>query len=208
MRRFRGWGIAAALAVGVSAPASSGADAAPRVPVARAAAPAGADAPPATATDSRPWYKRMFTSAPKPVGPTVRSGSVVAAPPDRPPTSAALSADAVATALRAESDAYLRRMDVCLKLRQAALERNDDSLMRQVDELERQAKALYEQRTGALGVSKSARAPLPSAGTGFAASFDLAPEKPTDPKAAAARLVAPAAPVPVSGTAELREVKP
>jgi hypothetical protein len=190
MRRFRVWGVAAALAVGASAPPAFSAD------------------PPAATTDSRPWYKKMFTSAPKPAGPTVRSGSVVAAPPDRPPTSAALSGDAVAAALRAESDAYLRRMDVCLKLRQAALDRNDDSLMRQVDELERQAKALYEQRAGALGVSKSVRAPLPPAGTGFAASFDLAPEKPTDPKAAAARLVAPAAPVPASGTAELREVKP
>ena len=76
-------------------------------------------------------------------------------------------------------------------------------------ERERQAKAIYEQRVGALGVSKSARAPLPpSSGTGFAASFDLAPEKPSDPKAAAARLIAPSAPVPVSGTAEVREVKP
>jgi hypothetical protein len=187
MRRFRTWGVAAALAVGAGAPAVA------------------ADQPPAT-TDSRPWYKRMFTSAPKPAGPTVRSGPVVAAP-DRPPTSSPLSADAVAAAFRAESDAYLRRMDVCLKLRQAALDRNDDALMRQVDEIERQAKALYEQRVGALGVSKSAKAPLPS-GTGFASSFDLAPEKQSDPRAAAARLIAPAAPVPVSGTAEVREVKP
>ncbi len=188
MRRFRAWGVAAALAVGAGAPAVA------------------AD-PPSATTDSRPWYKRMFTSAPKPAGPTVRSGPVVAAP-DRPPTTAALSPDAVATAFRAESDAYLRRMDVCVKLRQAALDRNDDALMRQVDELERQAKALYEQRVGALGVPKSVKAALPASGVGFAASFDLAPEKPTDPKAAAAKLVAPAAPVPVSGTAELREVKP
>ena len=190
MRRFRTWGVAAALAVGASAPTV-----------------AGAADPPAATTASRPWYKRMFVSAPKPAGPTVRSGPVAAAP-DRPPTSSPLTTDMVASAFKAESDAYLRRMDVCLKLRQAALDRNDDSLMRQVDELERQAKALYEQRVGALGVPKSAKAPLPASGTGFASSFDLAPEKPDDPKAAAARLIAPSAPVPVSGTAEVREVKP
>lgn len=182
MHALRVWGVAAALAVGAGGTA---------------------------AADDRPWYKKMFggAPAPAPVGPTVRSGPVVAAP-DRAPTPA-MSPDAVAAAFKAESDAYLRRMDVCLKLRQAALDRNDDALYRQVDELERQAKAVYEQRIGALGVSKSARAPLPpSSGAGFAASFDLAPEKQTDPKAAAAKLVAPAAPVPVSGTAELREVKP
>ncbi|MBN9122437.1 MAG: hypothetical protein J0I06_25390 [Planctomycetes bacterium] len=189
MRRFRAWGVAAALAVGASAPTAGAAD------------------EPAAATDSRPWYKRMFGGTPKPAGPIVRSGPVAAAP-DRPPTSQPLSPDAVAAAFKAESDAYLRRMDVCLKLRQAALDRNDDALMRQVDELERQAKALYEQRVGALGVPKAAKAALPSSGTGFAASFDLAPEKQSDPKAAAARLVAPAAPVPVSGSAEVREVKP
>lgn len=185
MRRFRVWGVAAALAVGAGGSPAVAADA-----------------------DARPWYKRMFTSAPapKPAGPTVRSGPVVAAP-DRAPSVGTLSPDAVAAAVKAESDAYLRRMDVCLKLRVVALERNDDALNRQVDELERQAKAVYEQRVSALGVSRSLKAPLPS-GTGFAASFDLAPEKQADPKAAAARLVAPAAPVPVSGSAELREVKP
>ena len=189
MRRFRAWGVAAALATGASAPAA-----------------VAADSPSAT-TDSRPWYKKMFVSAPKPAGPVVRSGPVVAAP-DRPPMSSPLTPDVVATAFKAESDAYLRRMDVCLKLRQAALDRNDDALMRQVDELERQAKALYEQRVSALGVPKTPKAPLPASNTGFASSFDLAPEKPTDPKAAAAKLIAPAAPVPVSGTAEVREVKP
>ena len=157
MRRIRVWGVAAALAVGAGGSA------------------AAADG------DARPWYKRMFAGAPapKPVGPTVRSGPVAAAP-DRAPA-AALAPDVVAAAFRAESDAYLRRMDVCLKLRQTALDRNDDALMRQVDELERQAKAIYEQRISALGVSKSIKAPLPSVGTGFASSFDLAPEKPTDP---------------------------
>ena len=186
MIRVRAWGVAAALAVG--------------------AVPAVAADTPATATDERPWYKRMFVSAPKPAGPVVRNGSVLGGA--RP--SAPLPPDVVQAAVKAEADALLRRLDVCLRLRQAADEKKDEALMREVDELERQAKAIYETRVAALGVPKSAKAPLPvGSGTGFAASFDLAPEKPLDPKAAAANLVAPAAPVPVSGTAEtVREVKP
>jgi hypothetical protein len=188
MNRFRAWGAAVALALGAAAPLVA--------------------APPMVGTDTRPWYKRLFF-APKPAGPVVRSGSTLA-PPGQPPLSATLSPEMVQAAWKAESDAYLRRLDVCVALRQAALDRNDDSLLKQVDELERQAEAIYKQRVAALGVSRSVRAPLPAAGgAGFAASFDLAPEKPTDPKAAARKLVAPAAPVPVGGaTAEVREVKP
>ncbi len=184
MSRFRAWGVAAALAAG-------------------AATPAVAADPPTATTDARPWYKKMFSAAPKPAGPTVRSGPVAAVP------SAPLTPEVVADAVKAEYVAWERRMSVCLKLREAAIARNDDALLRQVDELERQANAIYQQRVSALGVPK-VKAPLPAAaGTGFAASFDLAPEKSVDPKAAAAKLVAPAAPVPVSGTAELpREVKP
>lgn len=185
MSRFRVWGVAAALAVGAAAPAVA------------------ADA---TATDTRPWYKKMFVSAPKPAGPVARSGPVAAT---RPAMSTPLPPDVVQAAVKAEADALLRRMNVCLELRQAAFDKNDDALVKQVDEMERQAKAIYEARVAALGVSKAVRAPLPAAGGGFAASFDLAPEKPLDPKAAAAKLVAPAAPVAVSGSAEaVREVKP
>ncbi len=189
MNRFRAWVVAAAsaVAVGTGTPAVA------------------ADAP---ATDTRPWYKKMFVSAPKPVGPVARSGPVTGAPA-RPALSTPLPPNVVQAAVKAEADALLRRMNVCLELRQAAFDRNDDTLMKQVDELERQAKAIYETRVAALGVSKTARAPLPASANGFAASFDLAPEKPLDPKAAAAKLVAPAAPVPVSGTAEvIRTVKP
>lgn len=185
MSRFRAWGVAAALAVGL-------------------AAPAGAADPSNAATDSRPWYKKMFSSTPKPAGPTVRSGPVTA--PGRAPN-ATLTPEMVTESVKAEYLAWERRMSVCLKLREAALARNDEALLRQVDELERQANAIYQQRVSALGVPKL-KAPLPpSSSNGFAASFDLAPEKPYDPKAAAAKLIAPAAPVPVA-TAEVREVKP
>ncbi|MCS6863568.1 MAG: hypothetical protein RMJ56_03745 [Gemmataceae bacterium] len=188
MSRFRAWAIVAAL----SGVGNGGAVAAP---------------PPITPMDTRPWYQRLFF-APKPAGPVVRHGAV-AAPPGQPPLSRPLTPETVQAAFQAESEAYLRRLDVCVKLRQIALERQDESLLRQVDELERQAKALYDQRVAALGISKSVRAPLPVMNKGsFAASLDLAPEKPADPKENAARLVAPAAPVPVSGTAEVREVQP
>jgi hypothetical protein len=98
-------------------------------------------------------------------------------------------------------------MSVCLRLRQIAHDRNDELLLRQVDELERQANALYAQRVSAMGVPKT-KAPLPNSSVGFAASLDLAPEKPIDPKAAAAKLTAPAAPTPVTGSANIRTVKP
>jgi hypothetical protein len=172
--------------------------------------------PPNTTTDTRPLYKRMFFSPkPKPdAGPGPRNG-VVAAPPGQPPISKPLSPEAVGDALRAEQDAYLRRLNVCVELRKAAIERNDEALMREIDEFERQAEALYKQRIAALGISRTVRAPLPSSNNAFAASLEIAPEKPVDPKAAAAKLVAPAAPVPISETAglppaspDVREVKP
>ena len=187
MNRFRAWGVAAALGVLTGAAGPS------------AAADAPADTRP---PDSRPWYKKMFVSAPPgpKVGPVARSGPVTAAP-NRAPTPT-LGPDAVAAAVKAEYVAWERRMSVCLKLREVAVERNDNELMRQVDELERQANAIYQQRVSALGVPK-VKAPLPvPSSSGFAASFDLAPEKPIDPKAAAAKLVAPAQPVPV-GTASV-----
>ena len=147
MSRFRAWGVAAALAAG--------------------ATPAVAADPPTATTDTRPWYKKMFVSAPKPAGPTVRSGPVTAGP------TAPLTPEVVADAVKAEYVAWERRMSVCLKLREAAAARNDDALLRQVDELERQANAIYQQRVSALGVPKL-KAPLPAANnTGFAASFDL-----------------------------------
>jgi hypothetical protein len=147
-------------------------------------------------------YKRMFF-APKPApaaGPVARNGAV-AAPPGQQPLSQPLSPEAIAAALKAEQVAYLRRLEVCGKLQQIALDRNDEALLRQVEELERQADAVYKQRTAALGLSRTVRAPLPNSDNAFAGSFEIAPEKPVDPKVAATRLVAPAAPVPVTGTA-------
>jgi hypothetical protein len=115
----------------------------------------------------------------------------------------ALPAETVQAALKAEYEAWERRVGVCLRLRQIALDKNDEALMRQADELEQRANALYQARASALGVPK-VKAPLPAT----AAALELLPEKPRDAKAAAAKLTAPASPVPASETAEVREVKP
>lgn len=138
-------------------------------------------------------FKKLFgPPAPKPNGPAVRV-------PGRPLTvSAPLPPEQLAEALRAEQDAYLRRVSVCTELRRIAVEQGDDVTVRQADELERQFGALYSARVAALGVSR-AKAPLPEPSpTGEAIAV----------RSAANRLLAPPAPVPGTTTAQFREVQP
>jgi len=134
-------------------------------------------------------FKKLFgPSSPKPNGPTVRPMTV----------SAPLPAEQLAEALRAEQDAYLRRVSVCTELRRVAVERGDDATVRQADDLERQFGALYSARVAALGVTR-AKAPLPE------------PSSTSDAMAtrtAANRLLAPPSPVPGMTTAQVREVQP
>jgi hypothetical protein len=166
-----------------------------------------ADSPLATTADDRPWYKKLFVSPPAQPGPAARTAPVVSIP-GASGIGSALPAEVVADAFKGEVAALQRRMSVCLKLREAAVALNDRELERQVDELERQINALYAQRTGALGVPKT-KAPLPTqAAAGLAPQLEIAPaEKPLAPSAAAARLTAPAQPVP-AGSAAVREVGP
>jgi hypothetical protein len=165
--------------------------------IAVAIALAGTAAGPATAAnppvEKSTLFKKLFGApAPKLNGPGVRG-------PGRPLTvSTPLSADQLAEALRAEQDAYLRRVSVCTELRRIAIERGDDVTVRQADELERQFGALYSARVAALGVSR-AKAPLPEpTPTGEAIAV----------RSAANRLLAPPAPVPGTTTAQFREVQP
>lgn len=100
-------------------------------------------------------YAKLFgPPKPKP-GPTARTSN--AAP--RPAAPAGPSPEAMAFSLRAEQEAWERRIAVCTKLRQVAIEANDDEMLKQVDELERQAAALYAARTKVLGLPKSAPEP-------------------------------------------------
>lgn len=182
MHRFRAWGLAALAA-------AAGATAATATDPPRAARPGGN---PTTVVDKL-FGKKKTDPAPGPDGKT-------------PPPAAApgLPADVKAAALRDEQDAYERRMAVCLKLREAAVERNDDALMRQVDDLERQAAALYNARTAALGIPKVSPADVLDRrlGTGVAVTPLTAPAAPTPagPATAAARSTSP--------ERDVREVRP
>lgn len=186
MNRFRVWGLTA-LAVGAGVGISG---------------PLAAAEPPAT-TEKPSLIKKLFGSGtPKKPGPTVTQ---------RPITiSAPLPPDQLAEALRAEQDAYLRRVSVCTELRRIAIERGDETLARQADEVERQSGALYNARVAALGVSKT-KSPLPEptvASRRGILDIDTPSGDPTSIKMAANKLVAPAAPVPGTTTAQVREVKP
>jgi hypothetical protein len=132
MRRFTARGLAVAgLAAGTLATAVA------------------ADPPP---TD-KPWYSRILggKAEPKPADPPT-FGSL----PPRVPVGP-LDPVAQAEAVKAEQDAWQRRMDVCLKLRQVAAARNDDALAAKADDLERQATTLYSQRVARLGVKSMGR---------------------------------------------------
>src|SRR5207237_1161101 len=80
----------------------------------------------------------------------------------------------LAEALKAEQDAYQRRLDVCLKLRQIAARANDDRLTEQADDLERRATALYHARTAKFGVRAALRA-TPDVDVKAAAAVTVAP---------------------------------
>jgi hypothetical protein len=179
MNRFRAWGLTAALAVSAAVPAKA------------------ADDPPVPARqpgEQTTLFDKLFGPKPKKPAPaTGAKASTITAP---------LPPEIVAGALRAEQDAWERRMSVCLKLRQVAADKNDEALSRQVDELERQATALYTTRVAALGVPR-VKSALPENATA-AASLD----RQLGSGAAVTPLTAPAAPTPTVRTAEARKPAP
>ena len=142
MHRYRAWGLSAALAFGSSVTTTVAAE-----PVPTSTAP----------TESKPWYGRIFGSdepePPTPTRPPIPTRPTIATAP--------LPPEAVASALRAEQEAYLRRLEVCTKLRHLAVNAGDDSLLQQADTLEQQATALYHGRVARLGV-KSVRPAIAS----------------------------------------------
>jgi hypothetical protein len=147
--------------------------------------------------------KLFGPSKPKPDGPTVRG-------PQRPLTiSTPLPPEQLAEALRAEQDAYLRRVSVCDELRWIATQRHDEALAREADELERKFSALYNARVAALGVART-KAPLPEPSIASRDPVDdqLPIGQTASAKIAARQLEAPPAPVPGTTTAQVREVKP
>jgi len=178
MNRFRVWGLSAALAVGVGSPIF-------------------ADQP--LPGEQTTLLNKLFgPRPPKPAGPTVSNRPITITAP--------LPPEVVKEALRAEQDAYLRRVSVCNELQRIGLERGDESLVRQAAELERQSAALYNARVASLGVTRT-KAPLPEPTMPYTA-LAAPPGDPGSVKMAANKLVAPVAPVPAGSTAQAREVKP
>jgi hypothetical protein len=72
---------------------------------------------------------------------------------------APLSEEMLLSVLRAEKDAYTRRLDVCHRLREIALQTNDEGLEGKANVLEKQATATYHERVARLGVKSGG--PLP-----------------------------------------------
>jgi hypothetical protein len=178
MLRFRVWGLSAALAAGGAAPATA------------------ADSPAKPSLEQTTLMNKLFgPKKPKP-GPRIPSSAITAP----------LAPEVLADALRAEQDAYLRRVSVCTELRRVATERADDQLLRQADELERQAAALYNARVAGLGVSR-VKSPLPEPAASPFVSTESLPTTDQIARAKAARLSAPPAPIPGTTTAQqIREV--
>ncbi len=173
------------------------------------AAPPAALPPPSPPPEKGTLMGKLFGPKPTKSEPSGKAGGASAAgvrTPSRPPTiTEPLKPEVLADALRAEQEAYLRRVSVCTELRRVALERNDDSLARQADELERQAAALYNARVAGLGVAR-VKAPLPDPVAGRNPLFGPLDE-PASPAERARRLTAPASPVPGTTTAQqTREV--
>jgi hypothetical protein len=179
MLRFRVWGLSAALAAG------GGAAAGAAEPVAK------------PLEQTTLMHKLLGPKTPKP------------GPRPAPPTiTAPLSPEVLADALRAEQDAYLRRVSICTELRRVATDRADDQLLRQADELERQAAALYNARVAGLGVSR-VKSPLPNPTDDRAvADLGITPEqRMLSTEVKARKLEAPTAPIPGTTTAQqIREV--
>ncbi len=135
MNRFAAWGLSAALAAG--------------------AAPAFAADPPKP--DDKPsWFGRMVGRSEK----KPEQDRTFADLPARPAVLVGpLDPLTQAEALKAEQDALLRRLAVCLKIREIAAAKNDERLLTQADDLEKQAHALYHQRVARLGVKAQIRTP-------------------------------------------------
>jgi hypothetical protein len=131
MRRLGVWGVGAGLLICLGAAAAAAAD---------------KDA----AADSSPsWFSRWFGGGAKPAEkkPAPPPAKVTAkATPAKPST----VVDAAAAERAREQDTLLRRLDVCDRLMQIAVDMKDEDLQRQVEQLEERARMTYAQRTAYL----------------------------------------------------------
>jgi hypothetical protein len=137
MRGLRNWGLAAALFVGCAtcglAASDDGDDAGAR---------------PAAQGSSGSWLTRWLGSAPAKAPKPDKAASKAKATP-RP----ALVADDAATVRAREEAALLRRMEVCIKLKQIAEQTGDADLHQQADQLDERCSEVYRRRITNLAAS-------------------------------------------------------
>ncbi len=125
---------------------------------------AAADPPASDPTAGKPLLTRLNPFAPADPGPRVRPVAV-----------GPLSEETLLAALQSEKDAYARRVEVCLRLKEIALQKGDDKLEAQANELESRATAVYRERVARLGVKGGGPLPpLPASNPAAVASLDKA----------------------------------
>ena len=129
MRRVGSWGGTAALVVGLGA------------------AVAGAQQPDLDARPApRGILSGLFNDKPKPKAKAGKSAPVEDKPAPSP------TVEMAASEQQRQMNAYLRRVQVCMRLRQVAIETNNADLQRQADDLEARAWEIYGQKTARLPI--------------------------------------------------------
>jgi hypothetical protein len=93
------------------------------------------------------FWDGWFTTAAKPVE---KKLDKLAAPPAGPS-----AAEVAAATRKRELAAYSRRMEVCDRLMEVAVQNNDEAMQTRIEQLKDRAWELYQQRTGGLAVSGS-----------------------------------------------------
>ncbi len=172
MQRIRALGLTA-LAAGSWAGVGLAAD-----PTTTTAAATKPDDSPSFFSRLNPWSKK--------------DGPDAKAPPGPPTVVAPLPPAELADAVRAEQMAYLRRLEVCTRLRDVAANTNNEKLIDAAEELEKQAFAMYQARVARLGVksgSRRADADLDTKlGTGASVNpLNVSSPKPSDDRTKTAR---------------------
>jgi hypothetical protein len=146
MRRSRLWGLGLALLLGWGAATARAGDDADAQD-AKQAAPAVSD------TGQRVWSSHLLHhTTPRPPRKPPKKKNAPAA--DKPAPKPTVPPEDEPAAVRArEEAAYLRRLEVCLKLKEIAEEKGDPALARMADDLDARAKAVYFQRIADLPAS-------------------------------------------------------
>jgi hypothetical protein len=142
MRRLGSWGFEVALVAGVLAAAAWAGE----------EKPAGRDSQQA-AEDSGPkwtWGGNLFGRKGKPVPPKPAPKPAPETAKTPPKPSKPAGGDAAVAERRREEAAFLRRLEVCDRLKEIAVRTNDTDLLRQAEQLSERAWATYSQHTAHL----------------------------------------------------------